>query len=148
MPYPIVNPLGSMHYTSKISVPSLYWCSDYELPRTSKSRRHPLLLDNFQARGTAAQTVRQSRSFKFLSGLDRDPDDWEESDQLFRPAEKFFDLNLLRSDVFILGFTTCKIALLSFKTEKCLLLLHCCTEKYYYFCFLFQLTVFCFGDEK
>ena len=32
MPYPIVNPLGSIHYTSKISVPSLYWCSGYELP--------------------------------------------------------------------------------------------------------------------
>ena len=44
MPYPIVNPLGSIHYTSKISVPSLYWCSDYELPRISKSRRHLLYL--------------------------------------------------------------------------------------------------------
>ena len=32
MPYPIVNPLRSIHYTSKISVPSLYWCSGYELP--------------------------------------------------------------------------------------------------------------------
>ena len=32
MPYPIVNPLESIHYTSKISVPSLYWCSGYELP--------------------------------------------------------------------------------------------------------------------
>ena len=42
MPYPIVNPLGSIHYTSKISVPSLYWCWGYELPRISKSRRHLL----------------------------------------------------------------------------------------------------------
>ena len=42
MPYPIVNPLGSIHYISKISVPSLYWCSGYELPRISKSRRHLL----------------------------------------------------------------------------------------------------------
>ena len=44
MPYPIVNPLGSIHYTSKISVPSLYWCWGYELPRISKSRRHLLYI--------------------------------------------------------------------------------------------------------
>ena len=42
MPYPIVSPLGSIYYISKISVPSLYWCSGYELPRISKSRRHLL----------------------------------------------------------------------------------------------------------
>ena len=34
MPYPIVNPLGSIHYTNKISA--------YVLPRISKSRRHLL----------------------------------------------------------------------------------------------------------
>ena len=39
MPYPIVNPLGSIHYISKKSVPSLYWYSGYELPCISKSRR-------------------------------------------------------------------------------------------------------------
>ena len=42
MPYPIVNPLGTIHYISEISIPSLYWCSGYELPRISKSRRHLL----------------------------------------------------------------------------------------------------------
>ena len=42
MPYLIVNPLGSIHYTSKISVPLLYWYSGYGLPRISKSRRHLL----------------------------------------------------------------------------------------------------------
>ena len=42
MPYLIVNPLGSIHYNSKISIPSLYWCLGYELPRISKSRRHLL----------------------------------------------------------------------------------------------------------
>ena len=32
MPYPIVNPSGSIYYTSKISATSLYWYSGYELP--------------------------------------------------------------------------------------------------------------------
>ena len=44
MPYPIVNPLGFIHYTSKISAPSLNWYSGYEIPRISKSRRHLLYL--------------------------------------------------------------------------------------------------------
>ena len=32
MPYPIVNPLWFIHYTSKISAPSLNWYSGYEIP--------------------------------------------------------------------------------------------------------------------
>ena len=42
MPHPIVNPLGSLDNTSKISVLSLNLCLGYKLPRISKSRRHLL----------------------------------------------------------------------------------------------------------
>ena len=47
MPYPIVNLLESIHYISKISISSLYWCSGYELPCISKSRQHLLYLISF-----------------------------------------------------------------------------------------------------
>ena len=47
MPFPIVNPLGLIHYTSKISAPSLYWYSSYELPFISKSRQHLLYVPTF-----------------------------------------------------------------------------------------------------
>ena len=78
IPYPIVNPLGSIYYTNKISVPSLYWCCGYELPRISKSRRHLLylpptvknILSNFQGLCGRHSWSRAFLRFGYLAAAD------------------------------------------------------------------------------